>query len=225
MPILGTRIRKLYEGTRGDAYYQDRDYWNRSLLGWASSYLGGTLNVDLRDSITSLLAKRLLPGAESILDLGCGGATLALRLGPEFTTYWGVDISDVAISKAREHLLRGSESGTTSYHFDVASVQEFQPSGNFDVIVFNEILYYVSISEVTTVLRRYCQFLSPGGLIIISLKNHALSRLVQSTAAQELQFVHGVLYQEKYERPTWNITWNSAAPGFLVQAFRAKRSG
>src|SRR5688500_4036059 len=128
IPVIGLRFRSLMEARLGPRDYQDRAFWNESLSGWASPYLGGTLSIDLRNQITVLLAQRFAPKATSILDLGCAGGTLALCLGAEFQTYCGVDISDVAIAKANEYVKGEIQSCRIDCTFEVAQVQDFQPS-------------------------------------------------------------------------------------------------
>lgn len=225
VPFIGIRYRRFVESCLGQRYYQDRVYWNESLSlkGWASSYLCNTFTINLRDSITILLARQIAPRSTSILDLGCAGATLSLCLGPEFQTYWGVDISDVAISKARENLAESSKCSTLDYHLEVSQIQNYRPSRRFDIIVFNEVLYYLSMDQVATSIRRYVEFLSPGGVILISMKDHELCRCVQAVVMQELKFEYGVLYQQQPERPCWKIYRNRQTPAYLIQAFRSMK--
>lgn len=223
IPFVGIRFRRFLEEHRGQVFHHDATYWNVSLKGWASSYLGGTLQIDLRDSIAILLVRHLLPNATSVLDLGCGGATLALCLGPEFQVYWGVDISDVAICKAKENLATARRNAVTNFNLDVARVEDFHPPRRFDVIMFNEVLYYLSLKEAEAAITRFSGFLSSGGLILVSLKDDELSRLVQNLLLRELRFEHGVLYQQKTESPGWKTRRNRETPAFLVQAFRAKK--
>jgi len=129
-PFVGIRFRMFLESCLGQRSYQNRAYWNESLKGWASPYLGGTLSIDLRNSIPFFSRRLWHPTATSLLDLGCAGATLALCLGPEFKTYSGVDISDVAISKARENLAADKRHLATKYSLETGQVQDFQPSNN-----------------------------------------------------------------------------------------------
>lgn len=96
-----------------------------------------------------------------VLDLGCGVGLLRAHL-PETTvlSYTGVDISARAIEQARAQGARRSE-------FVVASIEEWEPERLYDVIVFNEVLYYLS-NPVATV-RRYRQFLMPYGTVVVSM--------------------------------------------------------
>jgi len=219
VPLIGLAFRRFLERHLGRRFYQNRDFFNQILSSWASPWLGGTLSVDLRNSITLHLAKRLAPKATSVLDLGCAGGTLALHLGPEFETYWGVDISDVAIAKAKENLAAASTAGV-QYHLEVSPIEEFQPSRKFDVIVFNEVLHYLSLDQVAAAIQHYAGFLADNGLIVLSLKNGDLSSLIESVVLRELKFECGVLYQQQPQRPGWKTVQNRETPAYLVQAFR-----
>jgi 2-polyprenyl-3-methyl-5-hydroxy-6-metoxy-1,4-benzoquinol methylase len=222
VPLIGIRFRLFLESRIGSGIHPSRSQWNESLTGWAISYLGGTFGNDIRDSITLMLAKRLAPTASSLLDLGCAGATLARGLGPEFQCYSGVDISDVAIAKAREHLSQAARGSTLKYDLCIAKIQDYQPSRRFDIIIFNEVLYYLPLAQLAVTIRRYVGFLQPGGLVVVSLKDHELCRFIQSVLFEELKFEHSVLFQQQPRIPRWKTTRNAETPAFLVQAFRAR---
>ncbi len=223
IPHIGVRMYGLVESYRGKRQHQDPAYWNDSLEGWASSYLGGTLSIDLRNSITVLLAKQVMPEAKSVLDLGCAGATLARHLGPEVDFYCGVDISDVAISKGLENLAESNRTPTITHQLEVSAVQDYQPSCQFDVIVFNEVMYYLTLRQIKDSIRRYTGFLSPGGVILVSLKDHEMCRCVQAVILEDLKFEHAVLYQEQPQRRGWQTVQDRESPSFLIQAFTPRK--
>src|SRR5262249_24474776 len=51
--------------------------WDKDLSSTHfETYLGGTLDVDLRNAITSMLMRYRVNGHPSILDVGCAGGTL-----------------------------------------------------------------------------------------------------------------------------------------------------
>lgn len=96
-----------------------------------------------------------------VLDLGCGEGILQQRLGQaSYARYVGVDISGAAIEAAS---LRANPQTS----FVCADVARYHPSGSFDVIVLNEVLYY--ISDPLGLLRHYEQFLKPNGMFVISM--------------------------------------------------------
>jgi 2-polyprenyl-3-methyl-5-hydroxy-6-metoxy-1,4-benzoquinol methylase len=93
----------------------------------------------------------------AILDVGCGEGLLYKRLQPRSSPYLGLDISASAIEKARV-LSSGS--------FVCADAEHFVVSGTYDVIVFNESLYY--FSDPVGTVARYAASLRPRGILLVS---------------------------------------------------------
>jgi 2-polyprenyl-3-methyl-5-hydroxy-6-metoxy-1,4-benzoquinol methylase len=109
----------------------------------------------------------------TILDVGCGPGALARMLARvPYTCYVGIDISSVAISEAESTL------ADEKTRFTVADGKNFLPDMLFDVIVFNECLYY--FDEPDVVLKHYAQFLSPRGRMIVSIYENYRTRFVWS---------------------------------------------
>jgi 2-polyprenyl-3-methyl-5-hydroxy-6-metoxy-1,4-benzoquinol methylase len=96
----------------------------------------------------------------AILDVGCGTGILMHRLRTVgYASYLGFDISEKAIEQARIN-----QNETT--RFEVANAETFQPPESYDVIIFNESLYY--LPDPRGVLLRYAKHLRSGGIIIVS---------------------------------------------------------
>ncbi len=94
------------------------------------------------------------------LDVGCGDGVLFSRfkaLG--YQRYVGIDISEVAIRQLQCH-------NDDRTHFAQGDGDVHEPDGLFDVIVFNESLYY--LKDPVGSLERYARSLKPGGCIIVS---------------------------------------------------------
>jgi 2-polyprenyl-6-hydroxyphenyl methylase/3-demethylubiquinone-9 3-methyltransferase len=72
----------------------------------------------------------------------------------------GIDLSEEAIQRAKQ--LKHSKA-----HFEVANYEHWQPPGKFDIIIFNETLYYSD--QPREVLRKYSRYLTSGGAIILSI--------------------------------------------------------
>lgn len=93
---------------------------------------------------------------DSVLDLGCGSGLLSdyLPVG----RYTGVDVAENAVREAAcQH--KGS--------FVCAAAEVYVPDAAFDVIVFNESLYYLPAPQ--EVLRRYRAYLTERGRLVVSL--------------------------------------------------------
>ena len=112
-------------------------------------------------------------GAATILDVGCGQGILAKMLKAQpYRQYLGIDISSEAIFEAQ------SRFGDGRTHFTISDAKEFVPGELFDVIIFNECLYY--LEEPDLLLLHYAQFLSPKGRMIVSICDNLRTRLIWS---------------------------------------------
>lgn len=99
----------------------------------------------------------------SILDLGCGEGILCKRLeNNDYSYFLGMDFSSVSIDKANLLQLKNAE-------FICADIHTFVPKQTFDVIVFNEVFYYIHDSEKQNVLQCMINNLNPNGIIITSM--------------------------------------------------------
>lgn len=105
----------------------------------------------------------MFPNAPRILDVGCGNGRLAKLLqdfSVRFSSYTGIDLSSEAVAaidlESRDRM-----------DFEVADFDTWQTTRAFDVIVFNETLYYAQHPETT--LERYLSLLSADGAIIVSM--------------------------------------------------------
>lgn len=104
---------------------------------------------------------QFLQGTESILDVGCGEGILCERLCEEmYTRYVGIDFSSVAIDRV-------SVQKNDKNRFYVAKIEEFITHEKFDIIIFNECLYY--FEDPISILQRYEDFLSENGMFIVSM--------------------------------------------------------
>ena len=97
----------------------------------------------------------------TILDIGCGPGIMPSWLrGAGYRRYHGIDLSAAAIAQAG----RLASPDTT---FETAEAGSYVPPQTFDLIIFNEMLYYMP--DPADVLRRYAEYLTPYGFYIVSL--------------------------------------------------------
>lgn len=100
----------------------------------------------------------LKPGG-SLLDVGCGEGVFQEQLRGAASRYLGIDFEE-AVKKAQAKI-------TTTTRFAVADMNEFTTTETFDVIVFNESIYY--LHDLMAGLQRYEQFLAADGVVLISM--------------------------------------------------------
>jgi 2-polyprenyl-3-methyl-5-hydroxy-6-metoxy-1,4-benzoquinol methylase len=107
----------------------------------------------------------------TLLDVCCGHGVLASRLKAlPYQRYAGIDLSQRAINEAMERF------GDERTFFRVADAREFQSAEAFDLIIFNECLYYLGTPR--EVIRRYSELLAPRGRIIVSMWTAPQNRAV-----------------------------------------------
>jgi 2-polyprenyl-3-methyl-5-hydroxy-6-metoxy-1,4-benzoquinol methylase len=139
---------------------------------------------------------RSIGSAASVLDIGCGDGQLFDWLGQDNKRrYAGVDVSTVAIDQAR--LRTSNEAG-----FEVADATTFDPGAQFDIIVLNEMLYYMDRPE--EVVQRYQGFLKPGGVLIISMWEAPESQRTWRRCASRLEVLDKVRLRGGNAKG-WNI--------------------
>jgi 2-polyprenyl-3-methyl-5-hydroxy-6-metoxy-1,4-benzoquinol methylase len=90
-------------------------------------------------TVANLIRYRL-PQYPKVLDVGCAGGTLAGELPPS-VHYLGIDASESAIEAAQ------SLWGGDDILFAARDIREFDPVGDWDAIVFSEVLSYLTVQE------------------------------------------------------------------------------
>ncbi len=119
-----------------------------------------SLTEQVRYTYIAKLIDDFKPNSE-ILDIGCGNGTLMKHLS--FANYTGMDISDVAISKAKV-LVKDLSIQNTNLH--VSGIFDFKTDKKFDVIVLSEVIYYFNPHKLILLLS---DLLKDDGVIIITM--------------------------------------------------------
>jgi len=104
----------------------------------------------------------------SILDLGCGSGNTGSELAADsYRDYTGVDVSDVAIEKAKKSTEKCGRADKS--RFFESDILTYVPAQQFDVILFRDSLYYVPRLKLKGMLDRYSTHLRPDGVFIVRL--------------------------------------------------------
>ena len=108
---------------------------------------------------------------ESILDVGCGQGILAKRLkSVGYRRYLGIDFSSEAILQAQ------STEADERTCFAIADATNANILERFDLIIFNECLYYFDHPYAVT--QHYVHALSGNGRIIVSMYKSFRNRMI-----------------------------------------------
>lgn len=136
-----------------------RTEWNDQYRKGMWDYLNDHLEAQRYDAI--LQAVQTYGSNGHILEVGCGEGILQSRMPPGgYSSYLGIDISEVAIKKAGRLCNQATQ-------YVQANMETYIPKSRFDVIIFNESLYYAR--EPVQLLVQYAQFLQRGAHVILSI--------------------------------------------------------
>lgn len=170
------------------------DLWDRQYQAGDWTYME-KLDQSARYAAVINYIARLKPGGR-ILDVGCGTGILRRRLPAEaFASYHGIDISAKAVAAASD--LRDART-----RFSRADLRSFEADERYDVVVFNEVLYYLPrpIEELRRFARR---FLAEDGIVVVSM--HVAEHAVFDWGALDGDFrlLHGTRTQSMTSGKTW----------------------
>lgn len=136
--------------------------WDKEFSGDKWNFMDDTSS----DCVYPHLEKYIRGG--DILDLGCGPGNTANELAENaYRTYVGVDISESALAKG---LKRTQENGRTDRNsFACSDFLAYNPTRDFDVILFRESMYHIPFGRVLPILEKYAKHLKKSGVFIVRL--------------------------------------------------------
>lgn len=140
---------RLRPGYFEDLYSGSRDPWGFETSEYERRKYERTLGV-LRD-------RRYVRA----LEVGSSIGVFTEKLAPLCDELLGVDVSEQAISVARERL-----AGFRHVRLELREVPEGMPEGPFDLILASEVLYYLPREVMLETLGRFEDALAPGGRML-----------------------------------------------------------
>ena len=146
-----------------------REMWEKEWSEGRWDYLAHESEA-ARYGVMAGLARSFAPQGR-VLDVGCGEGLLLDLLPPSsLSGYVGVDLALAALVRAR------SRHGGDQVAFVNADASCFAARGQFDLIIFNEVLY--CFPQPLGVLEHYRPHLAPGGLFLVSMYHSLRNRLL-----------------------------------------------
>ena len=109
-------------------------------------------------TIAALGSRRFVSG----LEVGCSIGTLSERLATLCDRLLAIDVSEVALAHARTRF-----SGLSNVALEQLEIPAAWPGGNFDLIVFSEVLYFLSPAEIRRTSQLARRSLSPQGVCLL----------------------------------------------------------
>ncbi len=106
-----------------------------------------------------------------VLEVGCAQGFLTERLAGRAERLVACDFSPEAVAQAQRHLL-----GAPHVEACVADIRDGFPGTDFDLLLFSDMLYYLSKSETDRVLAEAAARIAPGGHVLIANEWRAQAR-------------------------------------------------
>lgn len=124
-------------------------------------------NADVLDSVDKFLEHTgCEPSQTSIIEFGCGEGFVAERLLSRGYDYLGLDISESAIEKAREHA--GTEGRDSFMVADILDDLDRIPESSFDIAIDNQCFHMLVTDEHRkNYLRDVKRILKKGGKVFL----------------------------------------------------------
>ncbi|MEI7931534.1 MAG: methyltransferase domain-containing protein [Alphaproteobacteria bacterium] len=193
-------VRYLYDrywrGPRGYGKPQPAESWDRTFASGSWDFLTSEAEKGRYGVIRDFALGYKSP--LSLLDIGSGiGVLRSTFVDGELSAYTGLDISIEAVKKCQGANYFCSE-------FIVGDFDTFAPDRTYDVIVFNESIYYSK--DPPALLHRYWPHIAPGGMCIVSINDYdarsraqwrRLDRAFQADASRQVINEKGQLWDIK----------------------------
>jgi ubiquinone/menaquinone biosynthesis C-methylase UbiE len=134
----------------------DARFWDRIAQKYASGPIADMAGYER----TLERTRQYLKGGDTVLEIGCGTGTTALKLAPSVGRIVATDISSEMIAIARE---KARAEGCLNVTFEVTTPDAAPwPDGTFDAALGFNVLHLVATREAA--LRGVHRLLKPGGL-------------------------------------------------------------
>jgi 2-polyprenyl-3-methyl-5-hydroxy-6-metoxy-1,4-benzoquinol methylase len=136
----------------------DARFWDRTARKYAADVIADPAGYER----TLERTRQHLKAGDTVLEVGCGTGTTALRLAHCVARLVATDVSSEMIAIARE---KAAAQGCANAAFEVARADAAEgPDRSFDAVLAFNVLHLVAEREA--VLRNIHRLLKPGGLFI-----------------------------------------------------------
>lgn len=136
----------------------DARFWNRVARKYATDPIKDMAGYERTVDRT----RHLLNGSATVLEIGCGTGTTALRLAPHVARLVATDISSEMIAIARE---KAAAQNQSNVEFAAAPAHHAPwPDGTFDAVLAFNVLHLVT--DRPALYAKLLAALKPGGLLI-----------------------------------------------------------
>lgn len=128
-----------------------------------------TIDAKISLELITEAAKRIVPNAQNLLDIGCGGGNYSLMMLtkiPDLNCML-VDLSKPMLDKALERVSQKTKSNVTILQGDIREVELCE--NHYDIILAGAVLHHLrDDNDWETTFGKIFKLLKPGGCLMIS---------------------------------------------------------
>lgn len=187
-------IKKIIKKESVVVVHQEQEYWDKQFKKgkWRNSEEAGQNVGVVARTVLREASKRPI----NVLDVGCGSGVLGqyISLSPN-VTYFGTDVSNEAISQAKERVSEGT-------FFCADMVDGLNTEIKFDIIVFAEVLLYCDYKKAVQVHQT---LLKEDGFVVVSLYQTWRTRYIWSTLQKIFNVHEDVLVKDIKRKISWRV--------------------
>ena len=148
--------------------YSKKELWEKKFKSGKFDHLKGKRNP------TVLKKVEKFSNGGKIVELGCGEGWLIFNLSDCFySEYNGFDISDFAIANA---ISGAKERNLNKAHFYSMDISKWSGDFNVNVIIIEEVIYYLTKIDQVKLINVAFDSLCDGGILIITFHSHEKHR-------------------------------------------------
>jgi tRNA (cmo5U34)-methyltransferase len=128
-----------------------------------------TIDAKISLELITEASKRIVPNAENLLDVGCGGGNYSLMMLTKITDLncTLVDLSKPMLDKALERVSQKTKNSVTILQGDIREVKLNE--NHYDIILAGAVLHHLrDNNDWETTFEKLFKLLKPGGCLMIS---------------------------------------------------------
>jgi len=128
-----------------------------------------TIDAKISLELITEASKRIVPDAEDLLDIGCGGGNYTLKMLEKIANLncTLIDLSKPMLDKAFERVSQKTTNEVTILQGDIREVE--LPENHYDIILAGAVLHHLrDDADWETTFRKLFKLLRPGGCLMIS---------------------------------------------------------
>ncbi|MBL0355603.1 MAG: class I SAM-dependent methyltransferase [Chitinophagaceae bacterium] len=128
-----------------------------------------TIDASISLELITESAKRIIPAASTLLDIGCGAGNYTLMMLSKIPNLHCtlVDLSKPMLDKAYERVSQVTSNKVQVIQGDIRSIE--LPNNHFDIILAGAVLHHLrDDADWETTFTKLYQLLKPGGCLMIS---------------------------------------------------------